>query len=366
MSAGGIEGEHVVGSLGGTSALDLAVVRSVGAAQEFALSIWRGAGDGTFARQQELEHFFAYGAHVVGRFRGGAQDDVVVSGRPSDSPTAPGVLFMSAYDSATGQHQPMVTIGLPVGYYFSKLVAGNFDSQGGIDVVGVQPSGSALFLHNDGTSLVLPMPPRPAFSMGPSPRSVLALDLNDDGKLDLVSAGPDRLTLREGNGDGSFGAMATLLYSNLDNDDVIAGDFNGDGVGDLAVTSTDTNDVTVFLNGSTPRLIIRGTHGPGVNDATFTWPAQGTTSTYNVNRGDLFSLARTNRDTRDATCLPPTGRMMPTFTDSTPAPAPPPPPPNFYRAFYYLVSCTGPECTETGFGSDFFGAARVVGAGACP
>jgi len=55
----------------------------------------------------------------------------------------------------------------------------------------------------------------------------------------------------EGNGDGSFQA-ARNFGADSGPHSVAVGDFNGDGVKDLAVANNDSNNVSVLIN-NTPR-----------------------------------------------------------------------------------------------------------------
>jgi hypothetical protein len=355
----GLGGEHRVGDLGGSAALDLAVVANR-AGLEFVARVMRGAGDGTFTEFQRQTGIYSYADHVVGDFFAGAAHDIVIAGKVSDALNPPSVLFVMAYDGATGRHGAATQVGLPMNVEVARLAAGDFDRSGTLDVIGLTPAGQALtFLNVTGTQL---MPHdnavTPAFSMGPSPRSVVATDVSCDGVLDLVAASADRITVREGLGDGRFGP-AVSLNGNLDNDSVVVGDWNADASRDVAVTSTDTNDVTVFLSRCIAPLRIIGTNLPG-GGARFDWNAQGVGASYHVNRGNVATMIG-NRDTRDAACLPPDPQLMPQFTDTDPLP----PIANGYAAYYYLVACEGPQCSAPGLGVDSAGRPRVAGPGAC-
>jgi len=72
-------------------------------------------------------------------------------------------------------------------------------------------------------------------------------DFNNDGKLDFASSGN---LLALGNGDGTFQAPAALVatppYGNFEG--IAAGDINGDGWPDLALTATSVFEVYVLLN----------------------------------------------------------------------------------------------------------------------
>jgi hypothetical protein len=87
----------------------------------------------------------------------------------------------------------------------------------------------------------------------------VAADLNGDGKLDLAGSGLNSATVMLNNGDGTFGPKVSYPAAGQ-TQDVAAGDFNGDGRTDLAVT-IDTPQISLSLlvgNGD-------GTFGPPVN-----------------------------------------------------------------------------------------------------
>src|SRR5258708_24353241 len=61
-------------------------------------------------------------------------------------------------------------------------------------------------------------------------------DFNGDGRLELVVSGLTGFYFLPGNGDGTFGAPTLLVTdSNAISARVVAGDFNRDGILDLAV-----------------------------------------------------------------------------------------------------------------------------------
>src|SRR6516225_6414802 len=87
-----------------------------------------------------------------------------------------------------------------------------------------------------------------AFAAGVAPFSVAVGDFNGDGILDLAVAneGSNNVSVLLGNGDGTFQAAVNYTAAN-EPFSVAVGDFNGDGIQDLAVANESSNNVSVLL-----------------------------------------------------------------------------------------------------------------------
>ena len=90
---------------------------------------------------------------------------------------------------------------------------------------------------------------RTDFGAGGSPFSVAVGDFNGDGIQDLAVANfvSANVSVLLGNGDGSFQAAQDFGVGRSPNS-VAVGDVNGDGRPDLAVANSDTNNVSVLIN----------------------------------------------------------------------------------------------------------------------
>jgi len=95
--------------------------------------------------------------------------------------------------------------------------------------------------------------PAVSYTVGVSPGSVIAADLNGDGKVDLVCANygfhglGNTLSVLTNNGSGVFGSNATLNVGGQPRS-VIAADVNGDGKLDLISANYNGNSLSVLTN----------------------------------------------------------------------------------------------------------------------
>ncbi|SPF31571.1 hypothetical protein SBA1_100027 [Candidatus Sulfotelmatobacter kueseliae] len=95
--------------------------------------------------------------------------------------------------------------------------------------------------------------------------TVVALDLNGDGKLDLAATTYYDSTVRIflGNGDGTFTPGQT--YSVCHAHGLATGDFNGDGITDLAVGNSGCGQITILLGNGDGTFRAGGTFETGGN-----------------------------------------------------------------------------------------------------
>jgi hypothetical protein len=101
--------------------------------------------------------------------------------------------------------------------------------------------------------------------------SAVSGDFNGDGKLDVAmtlmnypSQGSNSVCIQLGNGDGSFQAPVCANPSAASWFDLTAGDFNGDGKLDLAVTDSTGDQVDVFLGNGDGTLQNPKTYAAGL------------------------------------------------------------------------------------------------------
>jgi hypothetical protein len=125
--------------------------------------------------------------------------------------------------------------------FVENFAVGDFNGDGNPDLAVVSEccpgGGVSIFLGNgDGT-----FQPPVNYPAGDGPSSVVAVDLNGDGNLDLVVANRQgrRLTVLLGNGDGTFRQGPQSPEVAPFQSFVTSGDFNGDGKPDIVALSWD-------------------------------------------------------------------------------------------------------------------------------
>jgi hypothetical protein len=287
------------------------------------LVVLLGNGDGTF--QPPRIYPAGQGAYklIVGDFNGDGNVDVALSGAPSDrvwvflgngdgtfqDPVTfpavsgsraqvfdiaaghfhdPNILDLVTLDSGNnvnlllgngdGTFQPPVTIALGRGLP-GRLTVADINNDGRDDLVVSSDSGIKLLVGNgDGT-----FQPPVLFTLG-FPEAVA--DLNGDGIPDLVLFSHSMFNVALGNGDGTY-QTPQVIGPALGA--LVVGDFNGDGVLDLAELNNSGGFVSVLLgNGD-------GTFRAPIRSATGAEPTGLATGDFN---GDgLLDLAVVNRNT---------------------------------------------------------------------
>ncbi len=233
-----------VGDFNGDGVPDVAVLNL----DPGTVSVLLGNGDGTF--QPAVNYAVGTKAGslsvAVGDFNGDGNLDLVVANGITFG-QAPSVSVLLG--NGDGTFQPAVTYD--AGRFPASVAVGDFNGDGILDLAVADsqtgPNVAVLLGNGDGTFQP------PVFfdaGAGSAPRSVAVADFNGDGILDLVVAnqiGVGSVSVLLGNGDGNFQPGVRHDFTGAYSVFVAVGDFNGDGVPDLAVTNNVSGNVSVLL-----------------------------------------------------------------------------------------------------------------------
>lgn len=205
---------------------------------------------------------FVSGPAVTGNFNNDGNLDVAISGT-ADLNVYPG--------KGNG------TFGAPISTPYSggsnqlmQIVTGDFNRDGHLDLAGLPccPEFGELFLGNGAGGF--PNINVGGFGTEGSQNVVAAADFNGDGNLDLYVTGSDLgsqwFSIYLGNGNGTFRAGQTYDVANLPGLPAI-GDFNGDGILDLAVPEQGGSaaGTEIFLGNGDGTFTSAGIVQPGAN-----------------------------------------------------------------------------------------------------
>jgi hypothetical protein len=224
FSSGSAPAFVAAGDFNGDGRLDIAVANS----GSDTVSVLLGNGDGSF---QVARNFSGAGGGyfmAMGDFnRDGNLDLAVVNGRTVSVLLGDGKgSFPAAPIFSAGSGPSSVAMQDFNGDGLSDLAVANSDDD----------SVSLLLGNSDGTFQVARN-----FRVGRKPSSVAVGDFNGDGQVDLVTAnaGDGTVTVLLGDGHGSF--QAAHSYSVAIASSVAVGDFNHDGIPDLGVMGPDNS-----------------------------------------------------------------------------------------------------------------------------
>ena len=242
----------VVGDFNGDKILDIAAA-SGSVITVFPGNGTNGVGNGTFGTRVTFPSGGDSMYLAMGDFNSDGKLDLVSSNY--NEQTASVLLNNGSGTAISFQSQ--------VGYLISRgrsvdfLTVTDFNNDGIPDIIGGYSSPtSPLFViagnsnnvldvllgNGDGTFGPFPVPPITQVGSTSPIAFAVAGDFNGDGKMDVaaMSQGSTNLLFYAGHGDGSFAAPVTsALGSTFSNaTGAIEGDFNGDGVADLAIVTT--------------------------------------------------------------------------------------------------------------------------------
>jgi hypothetical protein len=212
---------------------------------------------------------------------------------------------------------------LTVGSGPASVIAADVNGDGKPDLISANAYDGTLtvFTNNGDGSFSLDATLNVGLSSGSSPENVVAVDVNGDGKLDLVSAdfGDDTLTVLINDGSGGFTSSSTLGVgvAGSEPNSVAAADVNGDGKPDLISANFGTSTLSVLLNETTftfaPSLAISLT---GPNTVVVSWPSSATdfvlqqnSDLATTNWTDFISRVNDDGTTKSAIITPLTGNQ---------------------------------------------------------
>jgi hypothetical protein len=246
----------VMGDFNGDGNLDVVVANFVG----HDIAVLLGNGDGTFG--PPVIYPSADGGITariaIGDFNGDGKQDLAVTNYATGNPTVS--IFLGNGD---GTFRPQVSY--QVGPEAYGIAVGDFNRDGKQDLVvtsfvdnNADSTVSVLLGNGDGT-----FQPQVQYTVGMAPKSVAVADLNGDGIPDLAvanfcgitadnctSAGTVSILL--GRGDGTF-QSAVNYDTGYQPQSVVVGDFNNDGIPDMAAANycgsyyCDANSSTVSI-----------------------------------------------------------------------------------------------------------------------
>jgi hypothetical protein len=206
------------------------------------ITILLGKGDGTFTVKNQTLGTNSFGI-VVADWNGDGFADLAVADGASHLE-----IFLGNGDGTFSLGTPANTVDGPI-----AVVTGDFNGDGNADLATVNAGGSTssltVLLGNGDGSFTAGTAPAFDISTNSYTGFLASADFNGDGKSDLVLVDYVNVLELISQGDGSF-AQITLPGATTGPNyyTVITGDFNGDGLADIATQNSDTALANIYLS----------------------------------------------------------------------------------------------------------------------
>ncbi len=295
-----------VGDFNGDGLLDLGVTSNAlyqssyysGGGYDGRVNVLLGNGVGGFSQPQTTDLGYGYETSAVAMdFNGDGIDDLATANTDGGGVS----VLLNGLNSSTF----LPTDGNP-----TSVAAADVNGDAAVDLVAANNSGTVSVLLGDGRGGFGALHNYASGSWG---QSVAVGDFNHDNMLDIVTSGNQyagggntghvQLLLGHGNGTFDIPISQSLNFGVLASG-VATGDFNGDGLPDVAVTSTNdfgNGNANVFINAgsmASPASLI-------ISDVTVTEGNTGTAlAVFTVARGDnLNGTASVNYSTANGGAL---------------------------------------------------------------
>jgi hypothetical protein len=156
--------------------------------------------------------------------------------------------------NGNGGFTSVAAVTVSVGIDPQYLAKGDFNEDGHLDFVVVNNgSNQVRIVFGNGSGGFTPSPVH--INVGANPSSVVVAKFNRDDHLDLAVANRDDSTVTVLFGDGMgnfnpdpFGPYSVGGFSGATPSDIVAADFNNDGLIDIAVANADSDEVNILFN----------------------------------------------------------------------------------------------------------------------